>query len=94
MPIKEWRYNRNAEAARALHEIVVHRRLHHGGADLPRRHALAAEVKEREFGLVISKQASREPIDCLMALAYAVHEAAEMKPEGRSVYEDHDLVVA
>jgi hypothetical protein len=29
-----------------------------------------------------------------MALAYAVHEAAEMKPEGRSVYEDHDLVVA
>lgn len=94
VPIKEWRYNRNAEAARTLHEIVVHGRLRHGGADLPRRHALAAEVKEREFGLVISKQASREPIDCLMALAYAVHEAAEMKPEGRSVYEDHDLVVA
>jgi len=94
VPVKEWRYVRNAEAARTLHEIVVHRRLHHGGDELARRHALAAEVKEREFGLVISKQASREPIDCLMALAYAVHEAAEMAEPGPSVYSSHDLAVA
>jgi hypothetical protein len=44
--------------------------------------------------LVISKQASREPIDCLMALAYAVHEAAEMEPVRRSPYAEHGLAVA
>lgn len=88
LPVKEWRYNRNAEAARTLHEVVAHGRLRHGGADVPRAHALAAEVKDREFGQVISKQASREPIDALMALAYAVDEAAAIKPPKRSVYED------
>ena len=43
---------------------------------------------------MISKQASREPIDCLMALAYAIDMAASVKPPRRSVYEDGDLVTA
>jgi phage terminase large subunit-like protein len=93
-PVMEWAYGRNAAAAATLHEIVVHGRLRHGGADLPRRHALAAEVKQREFGEVISKQASREPIDCLMALAYAVSVAAASKPPARSIYETEDLATA
>ncbi|MEK6272368.1 MAG: terminase TerL endonuclease subunit [Actinomycetota bacterium] len=95
IPIKEWRYNRNAEACRALHEAIVHERLRHGGADVPRRHALAAETKSREWGEVLSKSASREPIDCLMALAYAVYEASSMVPPQRSRYSDGgELVVA
>ena len=94
VPLKAWRYTRNATAAGTLHEIVSHKRLRHGGADLPRRHALAAEVRDREFGQVISKTKSREHIDALMALAYAVDEAASMGAPRRSVYSDRDLVVA
>ena len=94
LPLKAWRYTRNATAAGTLHEIVSHKRLRHGGADLPRRHALAAEVRDREFGQVISKTKSREHIDALMALAYAVDEAASMGAPKRSVYADRDLLVA
>ena len=35
VPLKAWRYKRNATAAGTLHEIVSHKRLRHGGADLP-----------------------------------------------------------
>ena len=51
--VVEWTYKRNASAAGTLHEIISHERLRHGGADLPRRHAFAAEVRDREFGQVI-----------------------------------------
>ena len=94
LPVKEWTYKRNAAAAGTLHEIVSHGRLRHGGADLPRRHALAAEIRDREFGQVISKTKSREHIDCLMALAYAVDEAAALKEKPVSVYETRGLVSA
>src|SRR5262245_44484337 len=94
LPVMEWNYGRNAAAAATLHEVVVHGRLRHGGADLPRRHALAAEVKQREFGEVISKQASREPIDGLMTLGYAASVVAASKPPVRSIYEDNDLATA
>ncbi len=94
LPVKEWTYKRNAAAAGTLHEIVSHGRLRHGGADLPRRHALAAEIRDREFGQVISKTKSREHIDCLMALAYAVDEAAALKEKRESVYETRGLVGA
>ena len=94
LPVKEWTYKRNAAAAGTLHEIVSHGRLRHGGADLPRRHALAAEIRDREFGQVISKTKSREHIDCLMALAYAVDEAAALKEKRESVYETRGLVIA
>ena len=94
LPVKEWTYKRNAAAAGTLHEIVSHGRLRHGGADLPRRHALAAEIRDREFGQVISKTKSREHIDCLMALAYAVDELAALKEKRESVYETRGLVIA
>ena len=86
--MKEWTYKRNAAAAGTLHEIVSHGRLRHGGADLPRRHALAAEIRDREFGQVISKTKSREHIDCLMALAYAVDEARGVEGEARERIRD------
>ncbi len=85
--VVEWTYKRNASAAGTLHEIISHERLRHGGADLPRRHALAAEVRDREFGQVISKTKSREHIDALMALCYAVDLASSMPPPRVSVYE-------
>jgi phage terminase large subunit-like protein len=88
VPVKPWRYQRNAAAAGTLHEIVSHGRLRHGGAELPRRHALAAEVRDREYGQVISKTKSREHIDGLMALAYAVDEATAMPAPRRSRYAD------
>jgi phage terminase large subunit-like protein len=93
VPVKEWRYQRNATGASTLHELVSHRRLRHGGADLPRRHALAAEVRDREFGQVISKTKSREHIDSLMALMYAADEAAAAKPPRESVYGQRGLLV-
>jgi hypothetical protein len=37
---------------------------------------------------------SREHIDCLMALAYAIDEAAATKPRRESVYERRDLLMA
>jgi hypothetical protein len=60
-----------------------------------------AEVREREYGLTISKRASRDPIDCLVALAMAVEWAMSIKPPAVSVYtkrflagEEDILVVA
>ena len=84
----EWPYVRMASATRTLHELVAGGRLRHGGDDVPRRHALAAEVKERETGLIISKRASRDPIDALIALAMAIEFAAALEPPAQSVYEE------
>ena len=84
----EWPYVRMSSATRTLHEVIAGGRLRHGGDDVPRRHALAAEVKERENGLIISKRASREQIDCLVSLAMGVEMAACLEPEPVSVYED------
>jgi phage terminase large subunit-like protein len=88
LPMIEWPYVRMSSATRTLHELLAHGRLRHGGDDLARRHALAAEVKERETGLQISKRASREQIDALVALAMAVEMASSLEPPARSVYED------
>jgi phage terminase large subunit-like protein len=92
VPVKAWRYQRNATAASKLHELISHGHLRHGGADLPRQHALAAEVRDREFGQVISKTKSREHIDCLMALAYAVDELAAMREPPVSLYEERAVL--
>jgi hypothetical protein len=59
-----------------------------------RQHALAAEVKEREYGLILSKTATREPIDCVSALAMAVDWAASIEPPRESVYENRFLAAA
>ena len=93
VPMVEWQHRRMASATRTLHEIVAHGRLRHGGDPVARQHALAAEVKEREYGLILSKTATREPIDCL-ALAMAVECAASIEPPRPSVYERRGLVVA
>jgi phage terminase large subunit-like protein len=94
IPMVEWVYARNAAATRLVHDLITHRRLRHGGDDVARRHALAAEVRERENGLIISKRASREPIDALVALSMAVH-WAECLPEKKvSIYEEYYRAVA
>jgi phage terminase large subunit-like protein len=94
IPMLEWQWQRMASATRTLHEIVAHGWLRHGDDDTARRHALAAEVREREYGLTISKRASRDPIDCLVALAMAVGWAASIEPPRQSVYETRGLVTA
>ena len=91
VPVKPWVFKRNAGAAAAFLEIVKGGRLRHGGADLPRRHALAAEVRDREYGQVVSKMKSRAHTDALMAALYAVAELAATKERRVSVYEDRDL---
>ena len=87
IPMVEWVYVRNAAATRVVHDLVTHRRLRHGGDDVARRHALAAEVKERENGLIISKRASRDPIDALVALSMAVQWAECLPAKKVSVYQ-------
>jgi hypothetical protein len=47
-----------------------------------------------KYGLTISKRASRDVIDCLVALAMAVEWAASIEPPKKSVYEQRWLVVA
>jgi phage terminase large subunit-like protein len=94
IPMVEWQHRRMASATRTLHEVVAHERLRHGGDPVARQHALAAEVKEREFGLILSKTATKEPIDSLSALAMAVEWAASIEPPKKSVYEQRWLVVA
>jgi phage terminase large subunit-like protein len=86
IPMMEWPYVRMASATRTLHEIVTHARLRHGGDQVARVHALAAEVREREHGLIISKRATRAPIDALVALAMAVELADLAEPPRKSVY--------
>jgi hypothetical protein len=44
-------------------------------------------VREREYGLTISKRASRDAIGCLVALAMAVEWAASIEPPKKSVYD-------
>ena len=87
IPMAEWQYVRMASATRTLHEVVGNRRLRHGGDEVARLHALAAEVREREHGLMISKRATRAPIDALVALGMAIDVAAGLEPPRRSVYE-------
>jgi phage terminase large subunit-like protein len=87
VPMLEWPYIRMASATRTLHEIVTHDRLRHGGDQEARAHALAAEVREREHGLIISKRATRAPIDALVALAMATEFADQAEPPRQSVYE-------
>ena len=94
MAVKPWVFKRNAGAAAAFLEILKGGRLRHGGADLPRRHALAAEIRNREYGQVVSKMKSRAHTDALMAALYAVAELAAMKEKRTSVYEDRDLLIA
>ena len=94
MPTKPWVFKRNAGAAAAFLEILKGGRLRHGGADLPRRHALAAEIRNREYGQVVSKMKSRAHTDALMAALYAVAELAAMKEKRTSVYENRDLMIA
>ena len=57
-------------------------------------HALAAEIRNREYGQVVSKMKSRAHTDALMAALYAVAELAAMKERPVSVYEDRDLLIA
>ena len=82
VPVKPWVFKRNAAAAAAFLEIIKGGRLRHGGADRPRRHALAAEVRDREYGQVVSKMKSRAHTDALMAALYAVAELAAMEGAG------------
>jgi phage terminase large subunit-like protein len=94
VPMVEWQHRRMASATRTLHEIGAHGRLRHGGDTVARQHTLAAEVKEREYGLILSKTATREPIDCLSALAMAVEWAPSIEPPRASVYEQRGVLVA
>jgi phage terminase large subunit-like protein len=94
VPMLEWNYARMAGATRTLHEVISHGRLRHGGDELARRHALAAEVREREDGLTISKRATRDPIDALVSAAMALDVASGLEPPKRSVYEVRRLVTA
>jgi hypothetical protein len=57
-------------------------------------HALAAEVRNREYGQTVSKMKSRAHTDALMAALYAVAELAAMKEKRTSVYEARGLVSA
>jgi phage terminase large subunit-like protein len=59
-------------ATRLLHEVVADGRLRHGGDPTARSHALAAVAAETEMGIRIRKTASRDRIDCTIALAMAV----------------------
>lgn len=93
-PTKEWKYGRNSAGAATLGDVIKNGRLRHGGADVPREHALNAEVRERDYGLVISKSKSRDKIDALMAAVYAIDEAAGMSEPRKSVYESRGLVSA
>jgi phage terminase large subunit-like protein len=81
-------------ATRLLHEVITTGRMRHGGADVPRQHALAAVVAETEMGLRIRKTASRDRIDYLVALAMALAVADAMPGRKLSVYGSRDLVVA
>lgn len=89
-----WRHAKMVSATRTLLDIVRAGRLRHGGDPIARRHALAAEVAEREQGLLISKRRTREPIDALVSLAMAVEMAAGLEPPRPSVYEERTLVSA
>jgi phage terminase large subunit-like protein len=93
LPTVEWQHKRMAGATRTLHEVAAHGRLRHGGDQVARQPALAADVKEREYGLILSKSASRDPIDCITALAMAV-EIAMYAEQRRSVYEDRYALFA
>ena len=81
-------------ATRSLHEAVVHKKLRHGGHEIARSHALAAEVVETERGIRIKKTASRDRIDAVVALSMALDWASRQDTDRRSVYDDRPLLVA
>jgi phage terminase large subunit-like protein len=92
----EWKQDnaRMVPATRTLHEAVVHKRLRHGGNTIARSHALAAEVVETERGIRIKKTASRDRIDCVVALAMAVEWASRQEETKTSIYNQRGLVTA
>lgn len=72
-------------ASQTLFEAVVNKRLRHNGDPKARRHALAAVAKETERGWRISKAASKQHIDLLVALAMAVQRASLTEEAGPAV---------
>lgn len=88
IPVMEWPYRKMAEATSLLLEIIREGRLAHGGDRIARQHAIAAEVDEREWGLVLSKRRSREKIDCMIALAMAAWWANQIPEPMVSIYEE------
>jgi phage terminase large subunit-like protein len=91
----EWKQDnaRMVPATQTLYEAIVHRRLRHGGHEVARAHALAAEVRETERGLRIRKS-GRERNDAVVALAMAVEWASGQAEPRKSVYETRGLVTA
>ena len=81
-------------ATTTLYEQIAHGRLRHGGNPIARQHALAASVVETERGLRVKKTASRERIDCVVALAMAVDFASRQVERRESVYANRGLAVA
>lgn len=74
-------------ASQTLFDIIVNRKLRHGGHKVARAHALAAVAKETERGWRISKAASRKQrTDLLVALAMAVDRASRTPEAGQAVY--------
>ena len=97
VPMLEWQHSRMPAAVNTLREVIVNGRLRHGGDEIARSHALAAETVEREYGVILTKRKTREPNDALVSLAMAVEWAAALKPARRSAYSGPDparLVVA
>jgi phage terminase large subunit-like protein len=84
----EWVHSRMPNAVNTLREVIVHQRLRHGGDEIARRHALAAETTERDYGVILTKRKTREPNDALVSLAMAIEFAQALKPPRKSVYED------
>ena len=91
----EWKQDnaRMVPATQTLYETIVHQRLRHGGHEVARAHALAAEVRETERGLRIRKS-GKERNDAVVALAMAVEWASRQAEPRESVYETRGLMTA
>lgn len=87
-PMVEFPQNnpRMVPATQLLHEVIVSRRLRHGGDPVARSHALAAVVAATEMGLRMRKTASRDRIDSTVALAMAIAVADSIPKPRESVY--------
>jgi phage terminase large subunit-like protein len=92
--VAEWKHVRMPNAVNVLREIVAHCRLRHGGDPIARAHALAAELVEREYGVIITKRKTKQPNDALVSLGMAAEYAAGTKATARSVYETRGLMAA
>jgi phage terminase large subunit-like protein len=86
-----WRHSRMPSAVHTFRDAITHGRIRHGGDPLARQHVLSAVLLEREYGVIMSKKASRKPIDAATAVAMAVEYAAGLEPEPVSVYETRFL---